>query len=392
MADVPVATHRRVQSWRWRPVLAWVTQGAFALALLGVLILLVDREELLRAVKDASAWLLLATVVPTYASEWVRAERWRYLLEPTARFPTRRLFGVLMVGLGASTVLPLRAGDVFRLQYFGRRGLRRGTVLATLAAERLLDGLTFLIFLGIFAAYSLNTSVLPLLGVAALAMVAAFWLALRLTGIKGERVRGLRVLPRGLREPAREQIVTFASGLAPLRDTRLLAAALTTSLCAWGLAVLVYAMVGSAVGLGLAFPDYFAVVGVANLALAIPLTQAGLGAFELSVTGFLVAMGASQGDAAAYSLILHAGLALPLVAGGAIAAAVMHVNHRDVFFLRGNGVPGTGNREPRSLAGLFVGLRGGLGGDEGRGGGGESSLPAVERVLCADAKEERDEE
>ena len=346
MADIAARLSPRAGLWRWRAHLAWLIQGVFAVGLVGILVVVVDRDELVRAVKRASPWWLAATVVPTYLSEWMRAERWRFLMEPLARIPTGRLFGVLMVGLAASSVLPLRAGDVFRMQYFGRRGLKRGAILATLAAERLLDGLTFLIFVAVFAAFTLETSVLPLLAVAALAVATAFWFTLQLEGIEPERVRGLRVLPRRLREPARLQIVTFASGLAPLRNRRLLLATLGTSLAAWGLAALVYAMVGKAVGLGLALPEYLAVVGVANLALAIPLTQAGLGAFELSVTGFLVALGASQGDAAAYSLLLHAVVVLPLVLGGIAAGMAMGVSYRDVFFLSGS--DGTAERGPES--------------------------------------------
>jgi hypothetical protein len=66
----------------------------------------------------------------------------------------------------------------------------------------------------------------------------------------------------------------------------------------------------------------------------VPVTQAGLGVFELAITGLLLAFGLNETEAAAYSIFAHVMLALPYICSGPIAAIALRLSISDVLFLR----------------------------------------------------------
>src|SRR5690606_35874307 len=79
---------------------------------------------------------------------WVRALRWKLLLRPVLRASTTDLAPVVAVGFMANNVLPLRTGELVRSYALSRRyGVRKTAALATIAVERLFDGLTLLGFI-----------------------------------------------------------------------------------------------------------------------------------------------------------------------------------------------------------------------------------------------------
>lgn len=342
-----------------------MAQVALAGGLLAILVFLVGPAELGRVLRRANYWWVALVIVPALLAQWLRAVRWRYLLEPLGHFRTSRLFAVILVSLALSSVLPLRAGDIFRIQWFGARGVARSSVLATLATERLLDGLVFAAFLLIFAGLRVDASLLPLVLIVAAAFGLGLAAALRLADSGGAAFGWLRILPGRWEEPARRQLHAFVAGLRTLRNPRLFSLALGSSAAAWAVELGVYVLAGRTIGLTIGFGNYLGILAVANLALALPLTQAGIGTFELSVAGLMTAIGISRSDAAAYALTLHLLLTAPFIVAGLIAAMVMGTSQRDIAgsaALAGSGKEATPPSSP------------------------------VEGILRPDADEERDEE
>jgi uncharacterized membrane protein YbhN (UPF0104 family) len=80
---------------------------------------------------------------------------------------------------------------------------------------------------------------------------------------------------------------------------------------------------------------YLLVVVAATIAVSVPVTQAGLGVFELAIAGLLVAFGVNESQAAAFAIFSHVMLALPYFATGPLAAVALRLNVGDVLFLRG---------------------------------------------------------
>ncbi len=79
---------------------------------------------------------------------WARAIRWRYLFPPRSDPPG--LVAAIMIGYMINNVLPLRAGEFARVYVVAHRwGHGFWTTLGTVVVERVLDGMTVVLMLGI---------------------------------------------------------------------------------------------------------------------------------------------------------------------------------------------------------------------------------------------------
>src|SRR3989475_621420 len=133
----------RASASRWRQ--AWllglvVTLGLLAWALHGV-----DARALLDHLRRANPWLMLATITLATCVFPIRAIRWRLMLRDAsgAPLPLGPLWHATAIGFMANNLLPVRAGELARA-YAARQGagVRFTTALASIAVERVFDGLT----------------------------------------------------------------------------------------------------------------------------------------------------------------------------------------------------------------------------------------------------------
>jgi uncharacterized membrane protein YbhN (UPF0104 family) len=231
--------------------------------------------------------------------------------------------------------LPLRAGEVVRVQVLRRRtGLRVANIVATLLSEKLMDVVAFssFVIVGILL-YSEARFLWPLAlaygVVVACGIYGARWLARRVN--EEEPLLGN---PDGRwRAWIAGQLTGLGHGLQSFRNGRVLAYVTLLSIAAWLCEAAMYYACGRALGLDLPPAVYLLVVVSATIAVSIPITQAGLGVFELAITGLLVAFGVDESQAAAYSIFAHVMLALPYICTGPIAAVALRLRLSDVLFL-----------------------------------------------------------
>jgi uncharacterized protein (TIRG00374 family) len=257
----------------------------------------VDFRELGHAIAGASpAWMLtsLALGVGTFL---IRALRWQWILEPVGRVPFMPAFRATAIGFAANTVLPARAGEVLRPALLSReRGLPFSALLASIAFERVLDGLSQLLFLAIAivkgppAGSPAETAALsssPALRLAAGALCAAIVLLVLFAVVwrkTTERIfdRGLRVFPERWRPRLRGIGHTFLDGFASLKSPRLLALVAGGSLAMWFVINLQIYAVMRAFHLPLPVTAAFVVTTAAVLGVAVP-TPGGIGSYQAAV-------------------------------------------------------------------------------------------------------------
>ena len=327
----PAAPAQRVRLPYVRLVLNLAVGGV----LIAILFRFVDAGEVRYAIGASDPrWAGLAIAL-ALASQVARAVRWQTLLGPLGgRMPLARLTGVLLVGMAGNALLPLRAGDLLRVQYLGSRGLARPAVLGSLAAERLLDG-------WVFAACFIAAGVgLWSFGYVAAGVVLGagvglgLFLGLRLAASGSNGGPALGWLPPRLALQLRPVLAALGQGLAALRSAAALGQAALASAVVWALEIGAYAAAGKAAGLGGDVWTYVAIVAVANVVLALPLAQAGLGTFELAVTRTAASLGSNESLAAAFSLIVHGILVVPALLAGLIAALLLRVRPGELFYVR----------------------------------------------------------
>ena len=137
----------------------WAVCGA-AVGVLAVIWVLwrIDFERLRQVIVQAEIGFILFVPFAIAAEQVVRGWKWQQLLHGIKPINTIRLFGAIMAGYFANILIPLGVSPIVRSWLVARlEELRMGTVLATAAIDRLVDGI---IFIG-FVAFALGFAVFP---------------------------------------------------------------------------------------------------------------------------------------------------------------------------------------------------------------------------------------
>lgn len=134
----------------------WSIGGALIGALaLGWVLWRVDYDRLQDILLRADVGYLLAVPLTIAVEQLMRAWKWRQLLYGIQPMGTLRLFGAIMAGYFANFLIPLGVSPVIRSWLVARlEGLRMGTVLATAAIDRLVDGVIFAGFVALALAFA----------------------------------------------------------------------------------------------------------------------------------------------------------------------------------------------------------------------------------------------
>jgi len=319
------------------PFLRPLFQLALAGGLLAALLLRVDRAAVREQIGEADLiWLPLA-LAATIASQWFRAIRWRHLLLPLRRMSVRFLFASNLIGVVGNIALPLRAGEILRIQVVrGRSRLSVSSIVATVLSEKLVDVVVFSVFIvGGLLLFEEARFLWPL-GVAygvvvSVGVSGALYLARRVER-QGEQAGS----PAGgrLRAWLARELHHFARGFQSFRRPGALFHITWSACAAWLCEALMYYAFGRALGLDLSPGVYLLLVVTATIAVSVPITQAGFGVFELAIAGLLIAFGVNEAKAAAFAIFAHALPALTYIVSGPMAAFALRLSLPDILFLR----------------------------------------------------------
>lgn len=129
--------------------------SGIAISLFFVVLLLykMDFRKLGAALESADYSYVFLAVCFTFASYFLRAVRWRYLLITEKPIPLSSLYSATIIGYMANNVLPARLGEFVRAYTLARREqLETPAVFASLVIDRLFDGFSvlFLLLLALF--------------------------------------------------------------------------------------------------------------------------------------------------------------------------------------------------------------------------------------------------
>lgn len=333
-ADVGVAQPGLFR--RYAPYWQIAAQVAFAAALLGLLLWRVDVAAVRDDLRGANLWWLPLAFAANIASDFFRAVRWGEFFRPMKRVGVVYLWGVAVLGVACNLALPLRAGEFVRLQLLRRKtGLRVQQILATILSEKLMDTVAFSLFLVVgILLYEEAHFLWPLLLVYVAVLIAGVWGA-RWLSRRAQARDGIEVpAPSGARGWLAHQLNAVGAGMHSFQSPRALAVVSVSSILAWLCEATMYYAAGRALGLDIDPAVYLLVVVAATVAVSVPLTQAGLGVFEIALTGLLVAFGVSKSEAAAFAIFSHVMLALPYFLLGPLTAVALRITPGDLFFLR----------------------------------------------------------
>lgn len=282
-----------------------------------------DFDLILESLRGASYIWLLPALLVYYAGVGVRSLRWAYLLRPIQRIQAKRLFPIVAIGYMGNNVLPLRAGEVVRSYALSARfGIRKTGSLATIAVERIFDGLTMVLFMLIASLSVALTSDLRNLFVVATGLFVALSLVLFvMVFAPGIRVRlvalAVTILPDRFGARVERMANSFMEGLGILRRRQDLLVVAAASVLAWSLEASMYYFIAVGFDLNLSPAAVLMVTAVANLATLIPSSPGYVGPFEAGVVLVLAgALDIQREMALSYAVVVHAALYFPITLTG----------------------------------------------------------------------------
>lgn len=301
-----------------------------------------DFGEIRDSLRETNLWWALPALCLYFIGVYLRAVRWRILLRPIAPHATsRQLFPIVVIGFMANNLLPLRAGEIVRSVVIGREfQVRKTSALATIAVERIFDGITMLAFLAVSMVFVSLTSELQHLAIISFVIFAGLLLAMVLLTFAGDLVSRLLQLvlgplPSGLSHRVETMAESFMGGLGVLKNRGDLTKVVLTSIGAWLLEAAMYFLL--AIGFGAQIRDTMTgaitllTTGVANLSTLIPGAPGYIGQFEYGVKLVLNgAFGVVESQALAYAILVHAALYFPITVFGLIEWFRRSLSMRDI--------------------------------------------------------------
>ena len=361
---------KAIKSWQfWISVLISVVFLYYALRGLGL-------QDLGNALARANYIWILPGVVVYFMGVWVRAWRWHYLLRPVKKIPTRTMFPIVAIGYMGNNIFPARMGEVLRAVVLKKHeNVPISASLATIIVERVFDGVVMLgfVFLNLPELTNLTTNsgfigdirTLALVGSGVFIGALGVFLLTAMFPLQAERIivyMVRRLLPSAFQPPDfgglikrigvgvkrifspssetespqvhdpvpprnREAINLqetvlglvgrFLGGLESLRSPRDSLMVFLTSVVIWLFETGKYWFVMHAFPFEVSFFALMLMNGIVNLATTIPSAPGYVGTFDAPGIAVLEAYGVTKATAAAYTLVLHVALWLPITALGA---------------------------------------------------------------------------
>jgi uncharacterized membrane protein YbhN (UPF0104 family) len=273
-----------------------------------------------RIVSVGPGWLLAATMA-LCIGYLLRLARWHWMLRLAGSPITLRACArPFFIGFALNNLLPLRAGDVARAVGFrGAIGLSGTRILGTLIAERVFDLLVLLAMLGVSLAW------LPG-GHDTLAWAGGIGLqaggVLLLAGVAGVVLLAISLLSSGLRhllplllgEACGDRLLArldqLRSVLILLGRPKAFAWFVFLSIAAWLLEGGMFALVALALTQNTA--GAWLALAAGNLGTLLPGAPGHIGTFDFFAMQGMLAFKASPESAAAFALLVHAILWLPV--------------------------------------------------------------------------------
>lgn len=281
-----------------------ILQLILGVALIGILLSLIDVQEVYREIQRLNyLYYLLAVAVFLSIYLW-SCLRWKKLSESIGySISVKTSFKIIAVSYGMNKILPFNSGDLARSKIMERYTDvdSHGEIAGIVAIERLLD----VIFLGLIVFYSSFAIlgglerffwVYPAIFVLICMIFALRYMNSFIIGF----VDGLEKLRIGERSRS-----FLKDGLRTFKriSDRDLSEILLWQCMRWISGITVTFMIAVSLGIPLSFKGSGLQTGISNLASVIPATPAGLGISELSGISSLVLIGLSSSEATSIVLL-----------------------------------------------------------------------------------------
>ena len=281
-----------------------------------------DLHAVWLALRGADLGLVLLAAVVMQGVYIAQAARWR-IIAGTLELTVRRFYALVLGGIGANDVLPLRIGDLLRARWLATSAeIPTGRAFGSVFRDRLCDVLTLVVALALSLPFVGGAAWVARIAVGGVVLLGA--LALVVAGA----IVYVRKRPRARRDErsrARRLIRDLIDELASPVGRRTIALALLLSVVAWGIWSCAAGLVCRSLGISLSPLELVFVTAVINLGVVIPSSPGFICTYQWLAVSALGVVGVDGDVAIAFSLLLQAVWFIPtMLAGGVIAIREVH--------------------------------------------------------------------
>ena len=283
----------------------------------------INWDETWHAMAGANYIYIAATVLVSMGSIWLRAYRWKFMLDPVKKVPVPGLFQSTMIGFMANNILPARLGEFVRAYAVGRMfRISKSAAFATIVIERAFDLVTLVLCLGLVLFVQPLSRPIKIMGVVAISACLLMFAILVFFRQRRDLVSTffdglLKRLPEGSRNRAGRILHSFIDGLEVLARGGHIVVILILSLVMWF--SVAWSLDLSMRAFAFQVPYYASLVllVVISLGLMIPSGPGFAGTFEAATIWCLLLFpGIKKEQAASYAIMYHATQFIPITVLG----------------------------------------------------------------------------
>jgi hypothetical protein len=290
----------------------------------------VDFSLMWEAFTKVDYWFVLFALPVIFFSHFLRALRWRYLMDPIKRVDVASLFSALLIGYMANILMPAHLGEFLRAYVLGKkRGVSASSTFATIVVERVIDVfallllMVFAILLYPFPDWINKAGYAMLVGTVGLFV---FLILLKKYFAFFERFLNLlfRPLPKGLQEKLDRGVRSFIIGIVPLRSGWDYPVVAVLSVVIWACYGFIIHLVLHAFDFMSVYPlpwsTSLIVLVVTTIGVVVPSSPGYVGTYHWLCQVSLAMFGVSAGPALSFAILTHGVNFLPVLIAGLILA------------------------------------------------------------------------
>ncbi len=302
---------------RGRGFPAWIPATILAAVLLYFALRGVDWRRVGEIIAGARWPFLIASIGTASVALFLRAFRWRILLNSGAAEGSQGKLGVVTVfwattaGYLGNLLLPARAGELVRTFLISAKsGLSKTFVLTTALGERIMDAIALILFSSL-ALLTVESQPAWMKAMArSLAVVAtASALGIAILPYIHEHIENLLrkfPLPEKLRDKLIQLIEQVILGLRAFHDVRRFAMFAVLTVVIWSTDTCGALLTAHALGLHLTFPVALLFLTALGLSSALPSTPGYVGIYQFVAVTVLGPFGIARDPALAYVIVIQA--------------------------------------------------------------------------------------
>jgi glycosyltransferase 2 family protein len=271
----------------------------------------VDFKESIKLVQELDSKPLLIALVFLAAGYCVRIVRWRTMLYMAhINVGYLNVSSAFMKSIALNNLLPLRAGDIYRLVSLPDRSIKKTDVAITLILERLLDLLALgVIFftVSMFVSFEFfDIEMKNLLYLLLLPVLIVILLPLLISPLEKLVQKVFTQLEEGsIKAKITSKLLeVLHTGLRLYTSINLIKLIFLSLLC-WILEGGTYLFVAYSLDLDFTVYSALAVLCVGTFSTLIPSSPGYFGTFHVAVTLFLISINVSETQAGAYAVLVH---------------------------------------------------------------------------------------